>query len=153
MNITTREAHIDDLPILLEFEQGIIEFERPYDPTLKEEKINYYDLEAMIHADDVFVAVAEVNNEIIGSGYARIELGKPYLKHTKYAYLGFMFVKPTFRGLGVNKMVIEALNTWILSRGIYEVRLDVYADNPPAVRAYEKAGFKGLLLNMRTYLK
>ncbi|PHR71860.1 MAG: GNAT family N-acetyltransferase [Lutibacter sp.] len=153
MKFTTREARIEDLETLLEFEQGVINFERPFDPTLKEEKINYYDIEAMIAAKDVFVVVAINCNEIVGSGYARIENGKPYLKHKKYAYLGFMFVKENSRGKGVNKMVVDALNEWIIAHGIDEVRLDVYVDNPGAIRAYEKAGFKGHLLNMRMSLK
>ena len=51
--ITTRAAIQEDLPILLEFEQGLINFERPFDPTLKDEKISYYDIKAMILSDDV----------------------------------------------------------------------------------------------------
>jgi ribosomal protein S18 acetylase RimI-like enzyme len=106
----------------------------------------------MITDDDVFVAVAECNGELVGSGYARIENGKPYLKHKIYAYLGFMYVKENSRGKGVNKLIIDALNEWICACGIDEVRLDVYVDNPGAIRAYEKAGFKGHLLNMRMSL-
>ncbi|MBA6157051.1 GNAT family N-acetyltransferase [Tenacibaculum sp. S7007] len=151
--IATRSARLEDLPILLDFEQGVINFERPFDPTLKEEKISYYDIKVMILSDEVEVIVAVENNEVIGSGYARIEEVKPYLKHSKHAYLGFMFVKPSHRGRGVNKLVIEALYSWIKSKGITEVRLDVYADNPGAIKAYEKVGFKSLLINMRKSLK
>lgn len=43
--IYIRKAQLSDLATLLEFEQGIITAERPYDPTLKEEKIHYYDIE------------------------------------------------------------------------------------------------------------
>jgi hypothetical protein len=51
--INIREAELEDLNILLEFEQGIIT-ERPYDPTL-EEKINYYDIRKMIIAEHITV--------------------------------------------------------------------------------------------------
>ena len=132
---------------------NLINFERPFDVTLKEEKISYYDIKAMILSDEVEVMVAVENDEIIGSGYARIEDVKPYLKHNKHAYLGFMFVKDSHRGKGVNKLVIDGLYKWILSKDIYEVRLDVYADNIGAIKAYEKAGFKGHLLNMRIDLR
>ena len=40
--ILTRKAILEDLPILYEFEQGIIAYERPYDVTLKSDPINYY---------------------------------------------------------------------------------------------------------------
>jgi GNAT superfamily N-acetyltransferase len=147
-----RKAKLDDLKTLLEFEQGIVAAERPYDPTLKEGKIHYYDIEKMILATDIEVIVAEIDTVIVGSGYARIANAKPYLNHENYAYLGFMFTDPKYRGKGVNSKIIEALKTWCRSLEIYELRLDVYNDNPSAIKAYEKAGFKKHLINMRTGL-
>ena len=148
-SITVRTASIEDLPILLEFEQGIIKAERPFDPTLLEGEIHYYDIAEMIKAPHIEVVVAELNNEIVGSGYARIEASKIYLKHPKHAYLGFMYVKPGHRGKGINQKIIEALKQWAIGQGITELRLDVYNDNPSAIKAYEKAGFKKLLVEMR----
>ena len=150
--INIRKARLEDLNILLEFEQGIITAERPYDPTLKEGKINYYDIEKMITAAHIEVVVAEIGAKIVGSGYARIETAKPYLNHDNYAYLGFMYTDPQHRGKGVNAIIIEALKEWCLSQKITELRLDVYNDNPSAIRAYEKVGFKKHLLNMRVEL-
>jgi ribosomal protein S18 acetylase RimI-like enzyme len=147
--IITRTATLADLDILLTFEQGIVQTERPFDPTLKDGHINYYDIAAMIQSPRIEVIIAEVNGEIIGSGYARIEDSKIYLKHSKHAYLGFMYVKPDYRGKGVNKKVIAALQNWAMSQGITEFRLDVYSDNLPAVKAYEKMGFKKHLIEMR----
>jgi len=150
--ITTRRATLADLDILLEFEQGIVRTERPFDPTLKEGRIHYYDIAEMIKAQHIEVIVAELNGEIIGSGYARIENSKVYLKHPKHAYLGFMYVKPEHRGKGVNKKVIAALRDWAIGKGITEFRLDVYSENLPAVKAYEKIGFKKHLIEMRMEL-
>lgn len=150
--IYIRKATLDDLAILLEFEQGIIDAERPFDPTLKEGKISYYDIEKMISASDVEVVVAVLNEQIIGSGYAQIENAKPYLNHKSYAYLGFMFTHPDHRGQGVNTLIIDALTNWVRSQDIFEMRLDVYSDNPSAIKAYEKVGFKKHLINMRVAL-
>jgi len=151
MSIQTRAATLADIEILLKFEQGVISFERPFDMTLQEKTV-YYDIPEMINSDDVELLVAVANNEIIASGYARIETAKLYLKHQKYAYLGFMFVTPSHRGKGVNSIIIEALHTWIRFKNIFEVRLDVYADNFGAIKAYEKSGFKKHLINMRRAL-
>jgi GNAT superfamily N-acetyltransferase len=148
-NITIRKAHADDLKKLLDFEQGIIAAERPFDPTLKEGKIHYYDIEKMISAADVKLLVAESDSQIIGSGYARIEVAKPYLNHETYAYLGFMYTDDNHRGKGVNSKIIEALKDWCRSKDIAELRLDVYNYNSPAIKAYEKVGFKKHLINMR----
>ncbi len=149
MSIEIRKAAIKDLPVLLEFEQGIIEFERPFDPTLKDEKISYYDIKAMLFSEEVEVLVVVDGDEVVASGYARVEQGKPYLKHVIYGYLGFMFVKESHRGKGINKLIIDGLQKWCVSKNINEIRLDVYAENPAAIKAYEKAGFSSFLVNMR----
>jgi RimJ/RimL family protein N-acetyltransferase len=147
--ITTRAAIPGDLEILLTFEQGIIKAERPFDSTLKDGEIHYYDLVQMITATDVEVIVAELDGEIVGSGYARIVTSKIYLKHSQHCYLGFMYTKPEYRGKGVNSKVLEALKQWALSQNITELRLEVYNNNQPAIKAYEKAGFKLNLVEMR----
>lgn len=148
-NLIIRKANPNDLEKLLEFEQGIIAAERPFDPTLKPTKISYYDLSKMIDATDVEVLVAEINLELVGSGYARIAEAKPYLNHQNYAYLGFMFTNPKHRGKGINACIIGELKKWCSLQNISEIRLDVYHENEPAIKAYEKAGFKKHLINMR----
>ncbi|SHN07214.1 GNAT family N-acetyltransferase [Mucilaginibacter sp. OK098] len=147
--ITTRKARLSDLNILLSFEQAIIAAERPFDLTLKEGEIHYYDIAEMIAAPNVEVIVAEINGELIGSAYARIADSKIYLKHPKHAYLGFMYVKPEHRGKGINNRIIEVLKQWVISRGVTEMRLEVYNENLSAIKAYEKAGFTPNLLEMR----
>jgi len=147
--IVIRKGVVEDLPVLLEFEQGIIEFERPFDVTLKDEKISYYDIREFILSPIADVIVAEMNGQLIGSGYVLIKEAKEYFKHDKYAYLGFMFVAPEARGRGVNGMIIDEMKAWCKERGIHEVRLEVYDENPGAIRAYEKAGFVKQIVNMR----
>ena len=150
--ITFRSASEDDLETLYRFEQGIIVAERPFDVTLKPDPINYYDIAKMIQNKDTEVVVGVDGNKIVASAYAEIRPANSYLKHEQYAYLGFMFVEPDYRGKGINGGILDYLKTWIKSKGITEVRLDVYADNAPAVKAYLKAGFASHLLNMRLAL-
>ncbi len=147
--MTIRPATLKDLDTLLTFEQGIITTERPFDVTLDNDPISYYDIAAMITSDNVEVAVAELNSKIIGSGYARIDGAKAYLKYARYAYLGFMYVDPKHRGKGVNSQILEYLKQWALSKGLTELRLEVYDKNLSAIKAYEKAGFSKLLIQMR----
>ena len=151
--VIIRKATLNDLDILLVFEQGVINTERPFDATLKKEHTNYYDIEKLITASDVEIVVAELGGEIIGSGYARIENAKPYLQHLQHAYLGFMYVVPTHRGKGINKMIMEVLETWSKTQNITELRLDVYQENEAAIKAYEKTGFTKHMVAMRKGLK
>jgi len=149
-NIIIRPASFADMDTLLRFEQGVITAERPFDPTLKDDPINYYDLAGMIERQDIELLVAELNGRLIGSGYARIEEAKIYLKHPKHAYLGFMYVEPAHRGKGINQKIITALKKWVAERNINELRLEVYHDNLPAIKAYEKIGFSKLMIKMRS---
>ena len=144
-----RLATLEDLSILLEFEQNIITAERPYNETLQSDPISYYDIEAMIGTTDTDVVVAVIDGELIASAYITIRPAKPYVKHEYYAYLGFMYTKPKYRGKGINGELINELKKMASAKGISELRLDVYQDNHAAVRAYEKAGFSKLLVNMR----
>ncbi len=147
-----RKATLNDLPVLLEFEQGIIVAERPFDPTIKEGHINYYDISELIKSDTSEIFVAEIDEQIVASGYAKIKPDRHYLKHSKQGYLGFMFVDDKHRGQQLNKLIIDALLQWCKERNIFEIRLDVYEDNLTAIKAYEKAGFKKHMVNMRLNL-
>lgn len=144
-----RTARLEDLPVLLEYEQGVISAERPFDPTLKKGSTHYYDLKEMIVADHIEIVVAETGSKIVGCGYARIEKAKPYLAYNEHAYLGFMFVHPDHRGQGLNAKIIAALREWSLSRNITEMRLEVYYENTSAISAYEKIGFARHMIEMR----
>jgi GNAT superfamily N-acetyltransferase len=147
--INIRAANLNDLEILLTFEQGVIRAERPFDPTLKNGTIHYYDIESMIIDPLVELVVATLYGEVIASGYCRLENAKPYLLHTRHGYLGFMYVLPEYRGRGINKLIIQKLADWARSENISELRLDVYYGNTTAIQAYEKAGFSKHMIEMR----
>ena len=151
--IFIRTAIPHDLETLLAFEQGIITAERPFDETLKQSTISYYNILEMIQNPTVEVAVAIVDNHIVGSGYAKIVEAKNYHDFEQYAYLGFMFTDNNYRGMGINVKIINFLKTWCLSKNIVELRLDVYDINLSAIKSYEKSGFKKDMVNMRIRLK
>lgn len=148
-----RKATKEDLETLYKFEQGVIDTERAFDPTLKTGAINYYDLPGMIDSTDIELLVAESDDTIVASGYARIENAKIYLQHSVHAYLGFMYVVPEYRGKGINQKIIQALIEWANSREIFEIRLDVYYENISAIKAYEKIGFSRHMIEMRAHTK
>ena len=149
MNPTTRKATPMDLPVLLEFEQGLIKAERPMDSHIIDGDISYYSISDLIKNSESEVYIVEVENEIVASGYVKIKENFSYLKHKKQGYLGFMFVPEKHRGNRYNQLVLDALLAWCKERAIFDIRLDVYDVNEPALRAYSKAGFKKHLVNMR----
>jgi len=147
--IQIRRATLQDLPVLLNFEQGIVEAERPFDVTIRQGKVSYYDLEKMVQDPNSCVVVAEADGKIVSSGYAIAKPARQYLDHEFYAYLGFMFTDEDYRGQGINALVVDALKKWSQEQGFKEIRLTVYNDNVGAIKAYEKVGFKKHIIEMR----
>ena len=147
--IVVRPATAYDLETLNRFQQGVIATERPFDPTINDNPVQYYDISSMLRSDDVRFVIAESDSNIVGCGYARVEAAKPYLKHRMHGYFGLMYVDPAYRGQSVIGSIIDDLKRWCRSRDISELRLEVYHDNAAAIRAYEKAGFRRLSLEMR----
>jgi len=153
MSVTIRTATLKDLPILLEFEQQLISVERPMDISLEQDKkINYYDIGEFITSNKAQVFVAIKENEIVGSGYGLIKENKPHFREKHFGHVGFMFVKNECRGHGIGQLVLQAIFNWFKAKNIREIRLQVYPNNPNAIRAYEKVGFKKNLVEMLHYL-
>ncbi|GMN10464.1 hypothetical protein MTsPCn9_35300 [Croceitalea sp. MTPC9] len=148
-NLIIRDATLADLPILLQFEQELIMAERPFDVTIKEDPVSYYDIEAYILNEEVKVVIAVYNNQIISSGYALKKEARHYLNHKYYGYLGFMYTVEEYRGMGINKKIVDVLKNWCLDNGLKEIRLTVYQNNQPALKAYAKTGFRPHILEMR----
>ncbi|MCA0960316.1 GNAT family N-acetyltransferase [Muricauda ruestringensis] len=147
--VNIRQATMHDLPLLLNFEQEIINVERPFDVTIRKGAVSYYDIEAMIQDPQACIVVAEIEKKVVASGYAIPKKARHYLDHEYYAYLGFMYTDQQYRGKGINAMIVDELKTWSESAGFKEIRLTVYNDNLSAIKAYEKVGFKKHIIEMR----
>jgi RimJ/RimL family protein N-acetyltransferase len=152
MKPIVRLATKSDLATLDIFMDGLVAAERPMDVTIRDGKVIYYNLEDFMLSEDAVLYVAELNGELVASGYAKIKTDRIYLKHDAHAYLGFMYVPEKHRGNGYNKLIIDALLAWSKNRNVHEIRLDVYETNPAAIRAYEKTGFEKHMIHMRLNL-
>jgi GNAT superfamily N-acetyltransferase len=149
MSYTLRPATIEDLPVLLIFEQGIVKTEREFDTTLKNGEIHYYDLAKMLENENAQVLVVENNFEIVASGFVQILEAEDFNKFGQYSSFRFMYVKEMHRNKGLNKMILDGLIEWSDSKGIKEIKLNVYDRNIPALNAYLKAGFKKTMVEMQ----
>jgi GNAT superfamily N-acetyltransferase len=147
--ITVRQATIEDLGALERFQQGVVNAERAYDPTLRDGPVCYYDIAPMLSRDDVMFLVAESDARVVGCGFAQIEAAEPFFKHRVHGYFGLMYVEPAYRECGVNTQILRSLKRWCRARHVAEARLEVYEGNTAAIKAYEKAGFSKLSIEMR----
>jgi len=54
-----------------------------------------------------------------------------------------MFLEPTARGHGYGPDAARTLATWLVERGVVDrLIVDPYLWNDPAIRAWERAGFR-----------
>lgn len=144
-----RQATLSDVNALLALEQAVVDAERPFNSAIKAQGARYYDIPALVTDDDSYLLVAEDNGAIVATGYVQIRQSKPSLEHNVHGYLGFMYVAPAYRGMGLNKEIIDALMAWAESKQVFDFYLDVYADNRAAINAYEKVGFQSSMLEMK----
>jgi ribosomal protein S18 acetylase RimI-like enzyme len=147
--ISIRTANLSDLETLLEFEQGVIKAERPLDPFLGDGKLSYYNIPELITAENSHLIVALVGEELVGSGYLTIEDSSHYHKNPKHGYIGFIFVKPAFRGKRISSLILASLKDWGKEKDLKELRLDVYSNNADALKSYHRFGFTKGLVNMK----
>lgn len=151
-NLALRKASIKDHGALLTLEQKVIEAERPFNSTIRGENAIYYDLEQLLTNEDSHIVVAERQGHIIATGYAQIRASKQSLKHVRHAYMGFMYVSPEYRGLGINQQVINSLIGWSKEKGVQDFYLGVYMGNEAAINAYAKIGFVKSIIEMKINL-
>ena len=149
MGIKIRKASHSDIETLKAFQRKLVEFERPFDPTIKKGDVEYYNIKNKLNSDKVRFLIAEADGKPVGCGLGEIMKNVKWSVHKYKGYIGLMFVEEDFRGKGISKMIIEDIIKWFKENKIKDARLLVYAENKGAVRAYEKAGFKHLMDEMK----
>ncbi len=78
----------------------------------------------------------------LGEADVGIVGGAPFLEREGAARLGGMWVARAARGLGVGDRLVDAVVDWARAAGYARVVLDVGDTNMPAIRLYERKGFK-----------
>ena len=151
-----RAATLADVPILRRLEQLVVDAERPFDSkpgTIRTSNVQYYDLESLIagegQSSQLLLLEDSASGAVRATGYVQVRRSQAHKTHREHGYLGFMWVDPALRGRGVNQLLIAALLKVAREQlRVTHFYLDVFSNNAPAVRAYEKAGFAPLLTNM-----
>lgn len=132
-------------------------FESKFDAELKPvEEITEKLLEWMkrkLKSPNAFLFVAFSENIVIGYIFGWIEKrSKNYWKTQRYGYICDLFVKEEFRKKGIGKALIEKAEKWFKEKGIEDVHLEVYAQNPN-LEFYEKLKYKEKSIRLVKNLK
>jgi RimJ/RimL family protein N-acetyltransferase len=91
------------------------------------------------HPDESTMFLGEYEGKLIAmTGVTRGS--SPKTRHT--AWIWGVYVTPEWRGLHIAKEVIQSCIQWAKARNVVIVKLGVAAVNQPAIRCYERCGFK-----------
>jgi putative acetyltransferase len=91
------------------------------------------DLTALSH-ETVTILLATFNDEPVGcSAIKRFAPG--------YAEIKQMYVRPTFRGLGIGKQILNQIETLAKQTNLPKLRLETGIHQPEAIALYKKSGF------------
>ncbi|HEV8595332.1 MAG TPA: GNAT family N-acetyltransferase [Thermoplasmata archaeon] len=82
--------------------------------------------------------VAEVDGRVVGQIDAHTST---YPKARHVASLGIAIVR-AYRGLGIGRLLMERVLTWMRVRGIEKAVLEVFSTNERAIALYRKMGFE-----------
>ena len=150
MQINVRRATHDDLGALKHLEQQLINFERQFDPDIREgENVHYYDLEKLLMQDNISLIVAEVDNKIVGCAFGKIVKAPDWSESEYIGHIKMVFVEEEYRKKGVGRAIFAGLKKWFREKQAASVYVEFYLDNTNALEAYKKYGFKPYTMIMK----
>ncbi|ACY16024.1 GNAT family N-acetyltransferase [Haliangium ochraceum] len=96
--------------------------------------------------EEQFVAVAREGMRAVGIVHAAA-------RHDRYLELPigalyWIFVEPVSRGAGASDLLMDAARGWMRARGLRAAEVFVSEDNAPALRLYQRHGYRGADLRM-----
>lgn len=146
-NITYRPAEMSDLPeisglvssAILEMEKnGIHQWDELY-PTSEDFSEDISCGELYVGTVNGRIAAIYTINQSCDDEYKN---GSWQYPNAPFAVIHRLCVSPDFQHRGIAAETVSHIETQLHNRGIKVIRLDVFTENPYALRLYEKIGFK-----------
>ena len=112
-------------------------------------------LKAIIHDDNrpIFTATDE-NGKVLGYAFCIFQqhIGDNILTDIKTLYIDDLCVDENIRGRHIGRQLYEAVLAFARKQGCYNVTLNVWSLNEPAMKFYESCGLKPQKVGMETIL-
>jgi GNAT superfamily N-acetyltransferase len=140
-----RGAKAPDLKIILPLAYAYAEEQAAQHPHLKL-AANYQEFvqsglgQAIAHPA-AFVCVAEENGVAVGYAVGQLQEPPPVFEAVPYVFLSDLYVKPEFRGQGVEQALVERIRGWGLLQGATRFSSVAITDSAQA-QALAAAGYR-----------
>jgi len=122
-----RKADINDLQKIIEIEHICFDYNIAYTP---------YQLRYLLTKANSHCLVESIDKDIRGFIIVL------YKKRTKVAGIETLNVNPVYQGYGIGKKLLLGAEEDIFSKNIKKIRLEVSTGNIPAIKLYQKSGFR-----------
>lgn len=149
------ECDMEDIDRLLFQVNMVHHLGRPDLFKLGEKKYTDEELKRIIHDDacPIFVAVDD-EGHVLGYAFCMF---RQYLNHNimtdiKTLYIDDLCVDEKIRGQHIGRRLYDRVLSFARESGCYNVTLNVWALNGPAIKFYEKCGLKPQKIGMETIL-
>jgi ribosomal protein S18 acetylase RimI-like enzyme len=96
--------------------------------------------------------IAEQDGEVTGFLLGEIQKRPPIFKASHQAFVDSIGVAESKRNQGVGGLMLDCFAKWAREKGAPCIMLNVVVENAPAIRLYEKHGFKTMILSQRKLL-
>lgn len=155
--LTIRRARVGDLPALDKLLYQVHKVHSDARPDLFKAGAKKYtdeELKAILADEDRPIFVAERDGVVLGYAFCIHRQYPPESSMTdvKTLYIDDLCVDEDMRGAQIGRALYEFVLQYAKERGCYNVTLNVWADNPNAVRFYEKLGLRVQKLGMEQIL-
>lgn len=94
---------------------------------------------------DYRIAVAEIENEIVGYSFSYISRKPYFFRLGKFGFIGDVFVLEQFRKQGIGRKLADDAHEFFRRRKVEQVELLVATKNVDTIRFWEKLGYVKLL--------
>lgn len=94
------------------------------------------------------IFVAEVEEKIVGMITVHPYWPAPIYEEREEAYINDIIVHPDYRGRGIARKLVEAVQEWASERAIAQIRAGVISGNPQALAFWEKVGARPLYVTV-----
>lgn len=139
-----RKAIINDIPAISElYREQFREMAKLIPNFIKEGDQSNEFLEKTVSDDNSDILVYENESEIVGFILlqAKTRPDFDFMLPGKYCYIMDVIVTETHRGKGFGTALMNTAKDWAKERDCNFINLDVLANNPGAIKLYEKLGF------------
>jgi diamine N-acetyltransferase len=143
MNITFRQATVQDIQLLKEINLTSFEANAEFDKYIDMDWVNTehatkYFTNVVANVDD-YVVFAEVEGKPVG--YVIVEPKILNYRKAKIAEIGIIAVLPEFRSSGIGESLVNKAKEWAKAYGYHTLFVNSYIGNVRAIQFYKKQGF------------